>query len=295
MIWILTVLISAASALTVDQATTSFYLNKKDKKGLCSSDNENELFYGIGLCQTLKETLEQKECKSGGPSPAALMEEIRLRYLGQGAKIKKSKQLVNSDGKDRREESIYISQFCYDPPIWEEAAKDPGRFQQVMMQFFMAAGILESNLNCLNNVQVGNTEDKRGIYNLTNSLMDKEEYACGCEVTNSQSQGGDITGPSPGSRDCHHSLGCGAYIALYEIARDGELFGGTLNDKNLPPKGAAKIFRSLLARHPKDQTRRDPKIEAMEEKLNNYCKSLLGRDGKWRADEGNRPVPSSVR
>src|SRR5262245_44774951 len=66
--WSLLILFLApffAVALTLSEAEEAEY-TKKDFMGLCTDQNKNQLFFGRGVCGSLKKAIEAKDCGKGG-------------------------------------------------------------------------------------------------------------------------------------------------------------------------------------------------------------------------------------
>lgn len=285
---------------------SSGYKNGNSTKGLCTSDNKDESYYAEGVCQSLKEALADDKCT------APLLEKLRKKMLEaqKGTPLKPGDPGFNVGG-------LVCSSRQYGSNVSDpKFLKNPQAFATVVMQFLMSVAIAESNLDTFNNLQKGpgkliNSGGKvGGLMNLSEDQMNDPKYnkdGCGCKVTNSSQQTawfwslffgeqafaeGFLAGPSPGPRDAHHSIQCGAYMALVEAEKDGTLFNGMKGGKDgSAPKGAAKIFKSLqefekspTPPNPDDDFSyiNNPNLKFVLKKVKTYCSKNLKEDGSLK-------------
>ena len=287
----------------MDGAVRADYHNPKDAWGLCTDENKGQQFMEVGLCLSLWEQLH-----SG--CTQKLVEKIRQHILADND--------PNQPGDKPAFELGFSCQNGGAPdtkPQLPEIAKNPEQFTFLLMQFFAAIAVQESDWNVLDKVPQGNEPlpagENMGVLDLNLQDMTKPDYSCGCtdkvitcpNGSGSEGSGGTDTvpGPCPGPSDGHHSMICGEYMALYWADKDGQLFGGKYGKMNDPrnraksdkpskaaepdasddgPKGATRIWPDL-GDNPKSVVLKS-NTEFVQGKMDAFCKKgVAGQTNIW--------------
>ncbi len=251
-------------------SATGNFRNVKDTMGLCVPDRKDEVYYKMGHCKSVFESFT----KSDGCVKKKI-DEIRKKFEG---KFKQS-------GTPNPKISDTFGDPYYCPTkqnkTWQDFVKDEKLFSYLLMQFVSAVVIEESDWDIKNG--------GKGLMNITKAQMDDPKYACGCDITNSESRGGSPAGGSPGEIDGHQSIQCGAYIALHHASEDGQLFGGEAPKPGTPPaddprRGASKIFKSLVSKpDPSTGKETNAALERVTKKLENFCEKTTFVNS-WRPE-----------
>lgn len=263
---------------------TSGFTNPEDTKGLCTPENKDEAYYKEGYCKSLAELFE-KDCVK------QLSERIRQRYLAEGAEYQKALADKNIKAEDKTIDNSNFECGTKDGKSnLLKLAKDPQKWNYFMGQLISATVVTTSDWNVLNkvtdspqNATGSQGPGQKGLLDLELGKgirgVDNPNYACGCDVTNSPGKEG-VTVQSdegPGPADGHHSIVCGAYMALYWIDKDGKfLEGNTKPDeqKKTSAKGMARIFQKLERA---SDAKQDPApLKLVREKMKTFCEKDTG-------------------
>lgn len=275
------------------------YRNHLDMTGLCTESQGNkELHYmKSGHCQTIFETLTNSPCVS------EKIEQIRLRYLGDEAKMAKAKL------KNKESLSIGNGLACdgkNDPTNQNlsKIAEDPHRFRIYLMQLFAMIAIEESNWRVNEGGDNGNGQEVKcdnhcGLLGLNKADMENEKYSCGCKIPNKK----DDQQQYDPTMDGHLNLRCGITMALIEAAEDKNatsLIGGGKPKGDGQQKdsrtGMAKIFRSLEDKEDKTPNVVDTPLERISKKMETYCQieaHSTSNVNRWKQISDENPGAST--
>lgn len=238
-------------------AANAEYANPKSLKGLCTQENKGESFYDTGLCLSIKEQLTDNECTK------KIVEELRVRVKGDenDPAFKKLK----AQGKG----AINSMLRCEgDKPgqNMSKIAMSKESFDFYLEQLIAMATVKTSGWDVLKDEQAG-SKGPGGLLNLSLDKggvtdMENKDATCGCKkdvATTSGQSGVTVEGPSPGPLDGHHSMTCGSYMILNQIAKDGDLAGG---QNSTPRPGAAANQSRTPAANSTPRRDRDTRIGA---------------------------------